>query len=87
MVYPETGGISVAPSLEDLPAHRRPSAFDGTGKDPVWKMSTSHLGSDLAYVQDKPNHGTIQPSKPMPFDDYQKALEGTQRNWENVKCH
>ena len=87
MVYPETGGISVAPSPEDLPAHRRPSAFDGTGKEPVWKMSTSDLGSDLAYVQDKPNHGTIQPSKPMPFDDYQKALEGTQRNWENVKCH
>jgi RHS repeat-associated protein len=84
MVHPGTGGISVAPSVGDLPAHRRPPEFGGTGKDPVWKMNTDDLGSDLKHVADKPGHGTIQPSRSMHVDDYQKALAETQQKWKKV---
>ncbi|WP_285398406.1 RHS repeat-associated core domain-containing protein [Lysinibacillus sp. fls2-241-R2A-57] len=87
MVHPRTGGMSVSPSPEDLPPHRRPPGFGGEGKDPVWKMNTGDLGSDLVHVPDKPGHGTIQPTRTMPFEEYQKALEETQSKWERVPCH
>lgn len=50
-------------------------------------MSTDDLGSDLTYVPDKPGHGTIQPTKAMSFEDYQKVLANTQKDWEKMKCH
>ena len=84
MVHPETGGISVSPSPQDLPGHRRPPEFGGTGKDPVWKMNTDDLGPDLKHVPDKPGHGTIQPSRSMHVDDYQKALAETQQKWKKA---
>jgi hypothetical protein len=86
MVHPGTGGMSVSPSPQDLPSHRRPPGFGGTGKDPVWKMSTKNLGPDLKLVPDSPGHGTIQPSRTMSNQNYQRALAGTQDKWEMVKC-
>ncbi|MCM1236256.1 MAG: hypothetical protein NC489_39755 [Ruminococcus flavefaciens] len=53
MVHPKTGGMSVSSSPKDLPPHRKPPEFGGTGKDPVWKMNTSDLGPDLDYVPNK----------------------------------
>jgi hypothetical protein len=79
-VHPGTGGMSVAPNTpKNLPAHRRPPEHGGTGKDPVWSTSSNNLGSDLKYVQDKATHGTIQPSRSMTLEEYQKALSDT--NW------
>ncbi|WP_427108125.1 RHS repeat domain-containing protein [Lysinibacillus xylanilyticus] len=86
-VHPRTGGVSVSPSPQDLPTHRKPPEFGGTGKDPIWKMNTSNLGSDLVHVPDKPGHGTIQPARSMSFENYQKALAETQTKWERVPCH
>ncbi|RYF69384.1 MAG: hypothetical protein EOO39_17645, partial [Cytophagaceae bacterium] len=83
-VHPNTGGISVSPSPNDLPSHRKPPGFGGTGKDPVWKINTNDLGGDLKHIPDKPGHGTIQPSRTMSFDDYQKALADTQKKWKKV---
>lgn len=39
------------------------------------------------YAPDNPGHGTIQPAKLMSLEDYQKALENTNINWEKVSCH
>lgn len=86
MVYPNTGGMSAAPSVEALPTHRKPPEFGGTGKDPVWKIDINDLGPDLTYVPDSPQHGTVQPTRPMTLDDYQKALANTNANWEKEEC-
>lgn len=87
IVHPNTGGMSVSPSPDALPTHRKPLEFGGTGKDPIWTINTNDLGADLTYVPDSPGHGTIQPTKPMSFEDYQKALADTNINWEKVECH
>ena len=86
MVYPGTGGMSVSPRASDLPAHRRPIEFGGTGKDPVWRIDTNKLGSELKYVPDAPGHGTIQPTRSMLLEEYQEALANTQKDWRKV-CH
>jgi hypothetical protein len=86
MVRPGTGGMSASPSIEDLPPHRKPPAFGGTGKDPVWEINEDDLGPDLVYVPDSPGHGTIQPSREMTYEEYKNALENTQDKWRKVPC-
>ena len=83
-VHPNTGGVSVSPSPQDLPPHRKPIEFGGTGKDPVWKLDVADLGNDLQYVPDKPGHGTIQPKQSMPLSKYQAALANLKSKW--IKC-
>lgn len=76
-------GMSVAPNTPiNLPEHRRPPAFGGKGKDPVWKISDSELGQELTYSQDSPKHGVIGPkSQETPLVKYQDALASTQDKW------
>ncbi len=85
LVHPKTGGMSVAPgSPTNLPRHRRPTEFGGTGKDPVWGIAVGNLGPDLSYTPDaspNPTHGIIEPNRSMSFDEYQDALQSTARNW------
>ena len=86
MVEPGKNGMSMSPSPQDLPSHRRPPEFGGTGKDPVWQIDTSDLGDDLKYVPDKPGHGTIQPSKKMTLEKYKQALGSLRRKFRKVGC-
>ena len=86
MVEPGKNGMSMSPSPQDLPSHRRPPEFGGTGKDPVWQIDTSDLGDDLKYVPDKPGHGTIQPSKKMTLERYKQALGSLRRKFRKVGC-
>lgn len=81
MLHPNSGGVSVSPSPNDLPSHRRPPSFGGTGKDPVWSIDINNLGPDLKFVPDSPGHGTIQPSRSMTLEEYQKALFETFGKW------
>ena len=84
MVKPESGGMSVVPSPEDLVDIRRPPAYGGRGKDPLWSINTNTLGPKLKYVPDIPEgatHGTIQPAYPMTYNEYQNALGDTQPFW------
>ena len=83
-VHPNTDGVSVSPSPQDLPPHRKPIEFGGTGKDPVWKLDVADLGNDLQHVPDKPGHGTIQPKQSMPLSKYQTALANLKSKW--IKC-
>lgn len=81
-VHPNTGGVSVAPYTPgNLPSHRRPTTLGGTGRDDVWGIDSGDLGPDLRYVQDCPTHGTIQPTRTMPANEYQDALKRTKSRW------
>lgn len=87
MVRPGTGGMSVSPdSPMNLPLSRRPPEFGGAGKDPVWQISSSDLGTDLTYRPDPDmfGHGFIEPAYPMPFQTYQQAVWDTRPNWTIV---
>jgi len=84
-VRPGTGGMSVAPdSPYNLPRHRKPSQFGGIAKDPVWVIDESELGSDLKFVADTPQHGTIQPAREMTIDEFQAALANTAPKWRRI---
>lgn len=82
------GGMSVSPgSPMNLPRHRRPPEWGGTGLDPVWEISTDDLGPDLDYRADPmalETHGFIEPANGMTFADYQNTLAGTRSKWRRV---
>jgi hypothetical protein len=85
MVQPGPEGMSVAPdSPSNLPKHRRPPLFGGTGKDPVFSIKVGQLGPTLAFVQDSPTHGVVSPASPMSLSAYQAALSATQPLWVQV---
>jgi len=87
LVQSGQGGLSVSPDDPmNLPAHRRPTEFQGTGKDPVWMIEEVDLGSDLRYRFDPLNrcHGFIEPSRPAILQKYQTAIEQMQRLWQKV---
>ncbi len=86
-VAPKTGGISVAPRTPlNLPEHRLPVSLGGTGKDPVWSISSGALGPNLRFVPDADNltHGTIQPTAVMTLEQYQAALAATIKSWGHL---
>lgn len=81
------GGLSVSPDDPmGLPVHRRPVAFQGTGRDPVWSIEEKSLGSDLAFRSDPGNarHGFIEPARTMTLNEFQHALRQTESLWQRV---
>ena len=88
LVRPGAGGMSVSPdSPANLPRHRRPPSWGGTGLDDVWAISASELGERLVYRPDpdKPQaHGFIEPVDAMTFGEYRTALAGTRPRWRPV---
>jgi hypothetical protein len=88
-VEPLSGGISVSPGAADrLPEHRRPPEIGGTGKDPVWTLTSDVLPADLRYRpddEDPDGHGTIEPVSRMTLDAYQQALRATRSAWTLVE--
>ena len=84
-VHPGTGGMSVSPNDPmNLPSHRRPPDLGGTGKDPVWCISSCNLGPDLQYRPDPKDplgHGFVEPSRTMTLAEYQRALAETRTRW------
>ncbi|WP_336505801.1 hypothetical protein [Aliivibrio fischeri] len=78
-------GMSVSPiPVENLPRHRRPPEFGGTGKDPIWGLHTIHLGTfSLKYVPDpaKPAHGFIAPAMDMEYTHYEQCIYNTRDIW------
>ena len=85
VVAPGTGGLSVSPGTAmNLPRHRRPSDFDGSGRDPVWALSADLLPDGLRYAEDSDVHGTIEPGEPMELGDFRSLLAGTRSLWQQV---
>jgi hypothetical protein len=68
-VEPGVGGMSVSPdSPENLPRHRRPPEYGGTGLDPVWMMDSEDLSERLVFRPDPGDphrHGFVEPETRM----------------------
>jgi hypothetical protein len=85
-VLPGTGGLSTVPDDPiHLPHHRRPAILGGPGRDPVWVIDSSTLGTDLAARQDQPTHVHVEPAAPMTLQSFQDALTATRPLWR-VHC-
>lgn len=88
MVHPNTGGMSVSPNdPQNLPVHRKPPEFGGTGKDPVFTMNTEALPEGLQYrpdPKDPATHGFIEPNSSMKAEEYQDLIHSTQKNWSKI---
>jgi len=88
-VQPTSGGMSVSPgSPTNLPRHRRPPEWGGTGLDPVWEISSPQLGPSLVYRPDPAQpetHGFIEPQRSMTFAEYQNALAETRHHWRRAR--
>lgn len=77
------GGMSVAPDDPlRLQKHRRPASLGGTGQDPVWYIEVDDLGPDLDFRQDRPDHGLVEPQRPMTLQEYQAALAVSRSAWK-----
>jgi hypothetical protein len=84
-VRPNTGGMSVAPDRpENLHPLRRPAAYGGSGKDPLWALCLDDLGLNLVFRQDSAKHGLIEPARDMPELDYQQWLADTKPFWTRL---
>lgn len=79
-----TKGMSTSLSIESLPAFRRPAAFGGMGRDPLWQIEDSKIGGDLEAVQDSTTHVSIRPRVTMLLEKYETALANTQNDWKRV---
>ncbi len=95
MVRPGTGGMSVSPSLRDLPYFRVPkrlralhSTATGSNDLFVWSMGTGDFVGEpvnnqlcLRLDPDDGKHGFVEPAKGMSSNEYQNALTATQDQW------
>ena len=93
LIFPETGGMSVAPNWRILPNWRIPKrlkhlAPEAAGKDNYycWRMSDGEFVSapffqGLECRVDHPEHGLIEPSEPVTPDEFQTRLSATQCLW------
>jgi hypothetical protein len=79
-----TKGMSTSISIESLPAFRRPPAFGGMGRDPLWQIEDNKIGGELEAVQDSATHVSIMPRVTMLLEKYETALANTQNDWERV---
>ena len=76
-------GMSVAPNdPANLIRHRRPAAFGGTGKEPVWIIDETELPPELRFRQDAAGHGLVEPVTAVTLAEYQQSLESTRDKWQ-----
>ena len=83
-VHPGTGGMSVSPDdPSKLAQHRRPELLGGTGKDPVFSISSDCLGTYLFFREDleDPRHGFVEPMSVVELYVYRRALCDTAPTW------
>ncbi|NET38841.1 MAG: hypothetical protein F6K19_43810 [Cyanothece sp. SIO1E1] len=79
-----TKGMSTSLSIEGLPPFRKPKAFGGTGRDPLWQIDSKYISGDLEAVQDSAIHVSIMPKVTMLLERYEAALAKTQNYWQKV---
>ena len=79
-----TKGMSVSLSIEALPDFRKPPAFGGIGRDPLWQIDNDKITGDLEAVRDSATHVSIMPKVTMLLAQYEAALASTSDAWELV---
>ena len=79
-----TKGMSVSLSIEALPDFRKPPAFGGIGRDPLWQIDNDKITGDLEAVRDSATHVSIMPKVTMLLTQYEAALASTSDAWELV---
>lgn len=94
-VRPGSGGMSVSPSLQCLPARLVPERLRelvpgaiGRNDQHVWAMGEGSfmngpLTTDLVLRRDpkKASHGFVEPSQQMSLEEYRAAISGTRKLW------
>ena len=97
VVRTATGGMSVAPSLSALPAHRIPERLRergvtkavGSNKLFVWShgdgdFQAGPVAPGLALRPDagvRPTHGVVEPAAAMTVEAFRERLAATAGNW------
>lgn len=84
IVHPDGRGMSVRTAPRYFERHRRPPAFGGTGKHPLWSIESEDLPEYLTYrpdLGDNPRHGVIEPSYSMDLEAFRDALASTRDDW------
>lgn len=86
LVYPGGGGMSVTPDdVLLLPQSRRPRSLGGTGRKPIWSLSTDLLSKhSLGCRQDDVSHALVEVSEPMPLAKFNANIGDTAPDWEVV---
>ena len=77
-------GMSVSLSIDALPDFRKPPAFGGSGRDPLWQIDSDKITGDLEAVRDSATHVSIMPRVTMLLARYEAALASTSDAWELV---
>ena len=93
LAHPQKGGMSVAPTLSDLPPHRVPERLghlvegaSGHDSDRVWvagtgAFSTGAFALGLALRVTSATHGRVEPDHRRPFKQYEAHLAATATLW------
>ena len=76
-----TKGMSVSLSIDALPDFRKPPAFGGSGRDPLWQIvgvaspleNSDKITGDLEAVRDSATHVSIMPKVTMLLTQYEAA--------------
>jgi hypothetical protein len=85
VVQADARGMSVARVAPgNLPEYRRPPAWGGSGKDPVWAISSEVFQGPLLFAPDKPGHANVAARLPLPLPGMQAALAATRPLWVPV---
>jgi hypothetical protein len=84
VVVRNTKGMSVSLSIDALPDFRKPPAFGGSGRDPLWQIDNDKITGDLEAVQDSNTHVSIMPKVTMLLAQYEAALAITSDAWELI---
>lgn len=92
-VHPGPHGMSVAPSLRDLPVHRVPKRLrhlregaSGSDNSRVWRhgegrFEVSIVAPHLVLQPDRSDHGIVAPESVMPLAQYEDAIAQTRSGW------
>jgi hypothetical protein len=96
LVKPGTGGMSVSPTIVDLPNHKVPKSLraiypSARGSDDMicWVLEGTNWGDvkindELSLRCDRPTHGMIEPRIDMDLGIYRNALAATQSIWKTI---
>lgn len=81
------GGMSLTiGSPRNLPPHRRPRAFGGTGRDPVFMLMTPLWAAVRIHVDNpEEHHACMEPLMRCSLEAFERELAATRPYWRKVE--